>query len=59
MNTDLGGEVSFSIVGGSNIYLPLSRNGIVSEKLDGKYGPRAFRILGDRLNTCDYFKEDY
>lgn len=48
-----------TIVTGTNIYLPLSRNGIISEKLEGKYGPRAFRILGDKSNTCMYFKEEY
>jgi len=57
--TDLGGEVHITIVPGLPVYLPLSRNGIISEKLLGELGPRAFRILGEKTNTCAYFKEEY
>jgi len=57
--TDLGGELHFGIVQGTSVYLPLSRNGIISNKLEGAMAPRAFRINGDKSNTNAYFKEDY
>lgn len=45
------------ITRGANKYDALSRWGITSEKLEGS--DRGMKFLGDKKNTCNYFKEIY
>lgn len=53
--TDKGGEISFMIEDGKKVYASKTRNAIKSEKR-GDY-IRSMRIIGDKANTCEYFKE--
>lgn len=45
--TDIGGEVRFMHVQGSNHYLGASKNGVISVEELGEEAPRGFKFVGD------------